>query len=80
MLGEVDESYIERVFDAGASVDEIGEAINLAEHDQHDQIMPRQLPSSERVAAVQRILEELLAPDAGARDLPLRAIPLGHPI
>jgi hypothetical protein len=77
LLGEVDESYIDRVSDTGASVDEIGEAIDLVDD---EQIMPRRIPSSISVAAVQRILEELLAPNAGARDFPLRGIPVGHPV
>jgi hypothetical protein len=59
LLGEVDSSYIERVLDIGASVDEIGEAIRALE------VTDPHRASGNRVAEVRAVLEELI--DANAR-------------
>jgi hypothetical protein len=77
MLGEVDTSYVDRVLDTGASLDEIGEAIDhFAALDE-----PRQLPSSTRVADVEKILEELMTPDGQTpRVFPIRGFPVFHPL
>jgi|ERR1051325_586701 len=77
LLGEVDESYVDRVLDIGASVDEISEAIadlegRLAE--------PQHLPSTARVAEVREVLCELIDAAGGSRTFPFTTVPMGHPI
>jgi len=70
LLGEIDASYIDRVFDTGASVDEIGEAIDAIER-----VAPRATTSSIRVEQVRTVLGELFAPDSTAL-FPLRGVPI----
>src|ERR1043166_8289017 len=72
LLGEVDESYVDRVLDVGASVDEISEAIadlegRLAE--------PQHLPSTARAAEVREVLGELIDTAGGSRTFPLAGVP-----
>jgi hypothetical protein len=75
MLGEVDQSYVDRVFDIGASVDEIGEALDDLERfaeTRHD-------PPTLRVARVRQVLAELFEADEAPRTFPIRGIPLVQP-
>jgi hypothetical protein len=58
LLGEVDSSYVDRVLDTGASLDEIGEALNDLEG--HAGGTSR-IPSSARVASARQVLAELFA-------------------
>jgi hypothetical protein len=62
MLGDVDESFIERIRDTGASIDQIGEA-----RDDLEGKLPelRHVPSSLAVAEVRAILEDLFRGDTG---------------
>lgn len=74
MLGDVDSSYVDRVLDTGASVDEIGEAADDLVGAEF-----RNLPSSTRVAEVRKILAELVGPDAETpHTFPIKGVPLGH--
>src|SRR5438552_1812210 len=61
LLGEVDASYIDRVYDVGASLDEIGEALDDLEGKFPE---TRHLPSSTRVSEVREVLNELFDPSA----------------
>jgi hypothetical protein len=56
MLGDVDESFIDRIRDTGASIDQIGEARDDLEGKLAEQ---RHVPSSLAVAEVRAILEDL---------------------
>jgi hypothetical protein len=76
MLGEVDNSYIDRVFDVGASLDEIGEAMDDLEHRFSEM---RHEPSTLRVAQVRQVLVELFNPDEAPHTFPLRGIPIMQP-
>jgi hypothetical protein len=65
LLGDVDELYVKRLEDTGASLDEIGEALgDLEDEDRLGE--PPRVASSPRVAEVRAILEELL--DEGDED------------
>ena len=62
ILGEVDDKYIERIIDTGASVAQIGEALS----DLEDELRfgeERRTETSPQAAAVRGILEELLDED-----------------
>lgn len=77
MLGEVDDSYVDRVLDTAASVDEIGEAIA----DLEDRFAEsRHVPSSTRVADVRVVLLELFDANVTPFTFPLQGVPLGHPV
>jgi hypothetical protein len=72
VLGEVDDSYVDRVLDTGASLEEIGEAIDDLEGRFAES---RHVPSSAAVARVREILRELTErPEP--HSFPLRGIPL----
>ena len=58
LLGDVDELYVKRLEDTGASLDEIGEALDDLRKE--DELGERAQPTSARVAEVRAILEELL--------------------
>lgn len=59
LLGDVDELYVRRLEDTGASLDEIGEALgDLEDEDRLGE--PPRMTTSPRVAEVRAILEELL--------------------
>jgi len=66
LLGDVDELYVKRLEDTGASLDEIGEALGDLEDEERLGEPPR-VASSPRVAEVRAILAELL--DEGDDDL-----------
>jgi len=59
LLGEVDDLIVERLMATGASLDEIGEALDDIEDDRRF-AEERHVGSSERVLAVRAILEDLL--------------------
>ena len=59
LLGEVDDLYVRRIEETGASLDEISEALAAAEQEDRIGAAPR-AASSPRVATVRAILEEAL--------------------
>lgn len=66
LLGDVDDLFVKRIEDTGASLDEIGEA--LGDLESEDVLgEPAHIPSSPRVAEVRAILEELM--DTGEDEL-----------
>jgi hypothetical protein len=69
LLGDVDELIVERLVNTGASVDEIGEALDALEDEQRFGEEPR-LDSSPRVTEARAILEELFAEDEHEDDGP----------
>jgi hypothetical protein len=66
LLGDIDDLFVKRIADTGASLDEIGEALGDV---QSEDVLgePRHIVSSPRVVAVRAILEELM--DAEEDDL-----------
>jgi hypothetical protein len=62
ILGDVDDEYIERIIDTGASVEQIGEALSDLE-DELRFAEERRTETSPQAAAVRVILEELLDED-----------------
>jgi len=75
LIGEVDESFIDRIRDTGASIDEIAEAIDDLEGRFEGQPY---IASSTAVVLVHEILDELFDDDENPRTLPARGVPLGH--
>jgi len=67
MLGEVDPLIVERILATGASTEEIGEALLVAEDTHGFGELPHQ-PSSPRVAEVCAVLDELDVLDEDAYD------------
>jgi hypothetical protein len=61
LLGDVDELYVKRLEDTGASLDEIGEALDDLEKE--GRLGERVRPTSIRVAEIRAILEELYDTD-----------------
>ena len=62
LLGDVDDLFVKRIADTGASLDELGEA--LGDVQSEDVIgEPPHVASSPRVADVRAILEELMDTD-----------------
>jgi hypothetical protein len=74
LLGDVDSSFIERIRDTGASIDQIGEARDDLEGRLGEQ---RHVPSSLAVAEVRAILEELFSGDGGIVTVQIAGEPLG---
>ena len=67
LLGDVDDLFVKRIADTGASLDELGEA--LGDVQSEDVIgEPPHVASSPRVAEVRAILEELMDTDADDLD------------
>jgi hypothetical protein len=62
LLGDVDESFIDRIRDTGASIDQIGEARDDLEGRLAEM---RHVPSSVAVAEVRAILDELFRGEHG---------------
>ena len=62
LLGDVDDLFVKRLEDTGASLDEIGEALGDLE-DEEVLGEPPHVPSSSRVAEVRSILAELMDTD-----------------
>jgi len=62
LLGDVDDLFVKRIEDTGASLDEIGEALGDLENEDVLGEPPR-IPSSPRVAEVRAIIEELMETD-----------------
>ncbi|HEX3759442.1 MAG TPA: hypothetical protein VHW23_12085 [Kofleriaceae bacterium] len=59
LLGDVDDLFVKRIEDTGASLDEIGEALGDLEN---EDVLgePPHVPTSSRVAEVRVILAELM--------------------
>jgi hypothetical protein len=62
LLGDVDDLFVKRIADTGASLDEIGEALGDV---QNEDVLgePPHVASSPRVVAVRALLEELMDTD-----------------
>jgi len=73
LLGDVDDLFVKRIAETGASLDEIGEALGDA---QSEDVLgePPHIASSPRVAEVRAILEELMDTDEDDRDEGYRAL------
>lgn len=77
VLGEVDDSYVNRVVDIGASLDELGEAIDFVAN---PAASAGEVPSSEHVAMLHGILQELVDSRGGAAVFPLRGVAVSSAI
>jgi hypothetical protein len=75
LLGDLDKSYVDRVLATGASLDEIGEAIDDLEGKFPES---RHVPSSTRTAEVHKVLEEVFDPNA--RTFPIGGFPIGRSV
>jgi hypothetical protein len=76
LVGEVDDSFIDRIHDTGASIDEIAEAMDALTGRFSAQAY---IASSTPVVVVQAILEELFeSEDLDPNTFPIRGVPLGH--
>jgi hypothetical protein len=67
ILGDVDDLVVERIVTTGATIDEVGEAIDDLE-DERGFGEGGHVPSSPRVTEVRRILAELLSTDEGGEE------------
>ena len=56
LLGDVDVTLAERIAGTGASVDELGAAIDDLEHERH--LGERRMPASAKIAEVREILSD----------------------
>lgn len=67
LLGDVDDLFVKRIADTGASLDEIGEALGDV---QSEDVLgePPHVASSPRVAEVRAILEDLMDAEDDDRD------------
>ncbi|HEY5951335.1 MAG TPA: hypothetical protein VIV40_37840 [Kofleriaceae bacterium] len=73
LIGEVDESFIDRIRDTGASIDDIAEARDDLEGRFGQQPL---VASSTTVVAVHAILKELFADEDYARSIAARGVPV----
>jgi hypothetical protein len=73
LLGDVGTSFVERIRDTGATVDQIGEACDDLEGRFAEQ---QHVPSSTAVAEVRAILEELYQGERGAVTMAIAGEPL----
>lgn len=74
VLGDVDDLAVRRIVETGASLDEIGEALDLleAERDDASRLAAQPIAVSPRVATVRAILDELLdEPDESPEAYPI---------
>jgi hypothetical protein len=73
LIGEVDESFIDRIRDTGASIDDIAEAVDDLEGRAAEQPY---VASSTTVAAAHAILKELFDDEDYVRTIAARGVPV----
>lgn len=78
LLGDVDATVAERIAATGASVDELGAAVDDLDHERRTG--ERRVPASAKIAEVRGILEDLegggMSP--GARVISIHGTPIGR--
>jgi hypothetical protein len=72
LLGYSDRSLVQQVFDTGASIDEIGAALDDLDHTRR--LGEQRVPASPRVAQLRRILQTLYSDSADT--FPLGGVPI----
>lgn len=77
MLGDVDDTIAERIAGTGASVDELGAALDDLDHERR--FGERRVPASAKIAEVRGILEEIEdGASPGARVIQIQGIPIAR--
>lgn len=77
LLGDVDETIAERIAGTGASVDDLGAALDDLDHERR--FGERRIPASAKIAEVREILEELeRGTSPGARVIQMHGLPIGR--
>jgi hypothetical protein len=75
LLGDVDDTIAERIAGTGASVDELGAALDDLDHERR--FGERRVPASAKIAEVRGILEEIeQGTSPGARVIQIDGIPI----
>jgi len=75
MLGDVDVDVAERIAGTGATVDELGAALDDLDHERR--FGERRVPASAKIAEVRGILEEVeLGMSPGARVIEIHGVPI----
>lgn len=77
LLGDVDASVAERIAGTGATVDELGAALDDLDHERR--FGERRVPASAKIAEVRGILEEVqIEASPGARVIDIHGIPIAR--
>lgn len=77
LLGDVDPAIAERIAETGATVDELGAALDDLDHERR--FGERRVPASTTIAAVRSILDELdPSTSPGARVIQIHGTPIGR--
>lgn len=77
LLGDVDDTVAERIAGTGASVDELGAALDDLDHERR--FGERRVPGSAKIAEVRGILEEIeQGTSPGARVIQIDGIPIAR--
>lgn len=77
LLGDVDATIAERIAGTGATVDELGAALDDLDHERR--FGERRVPASTKIAEVRGILEELeRGTSPGARVIEIHGTPIGR--
>lgn len=77
LLGDVDDDVVERIAGTGASVDELGAALDDIDHERR--FGERRIPASAKIAEVRGILEEAQqGTSPGARVIYIHDIPIAQ--
>ena len=77
LLGDVDGSVAERIAATGATVDELGVALDDVDHERR--FGERRVPASAKIAELRGILEDAQqGPSLGARVIDIHGIPIAR--
>jgi hypothetical protein len=75
LLGDVDATVAERIAGTGATVDELGAALNDLDHERR--FGERRMPASTKIAEIREILEEVeQGTSPGARVFEIHGVPI----
>ncbi len=77
LLGDVDADVAERIAAVGATVDELGAALDDLDHERR--FGERRVPASTKIAEVREVLEEIeRGTSPGARVIEIHGTPVGR--
>lgn len=75
LLGDVDATVAERIAATGATVDELGAALDDLDHERR--LGSRRIPASAKIAELRELLEELeQGTSPGARVIQIHGVPI----